>query len=150
MALILILLRSERSLTTLFNIPPLLLSVLFPSLYCFRLKLTKWCSLQVLFSYWEKTFWLFFFLHLFTCAYIVWVNSPPCPPQFHADPILPLSLILLKKRYKYNKKDKAFLLVELRIAIQKNSYHCFHVPMCHDPCWFSSNWSLHWFLIPCS
>jgi hypothetical protein len=26
----------------------------------------------------------------------------------------------LKKRHKHNKKDKAFLLVELRIAIQKD------------------------------
>jgi hypothetical protein len=28
---------------------------------------------------------------------------------------------LLKKRHKHNKEDKAFLLVELRIAIQKYS-----------------------------
>jgi hypothetical protein len=34
----------------------------------------------------------------------------------------------------HNKKDKAFLLVELRIAIQRDSYYCFHVPMCNDPC----------------
>jgi hypothetical protein len=34
----------------------------------------------------------------------------------------------------HNKKDKAFLLVELRIAMQKESYYCFHVPMCYDPC----------------
>jgi hypothetical protein len=34
---------------------------------------------------------------------------------------LPLSLILLKNRHKHNKKDKAFLLVELRTAIQKYS-----------------------------
>jgi hypothetical protein len=32
---------------------------------------------------------------------------------------MPLSLILLKKRHKHNKEDKAFLLAELRIAIQK-------------------------------
>jgi hypothetical protein len=75
---------------------------------------------------------------------------PPSPPQFQADPVLPLWLILLKKkRHKHNKKDKAFLLVELRIAIQKDSYYCSHVQMCYDPCWFNSNWSLHWFLIPC-
>jgi hypothetical protein len=30
-------------------------------------------------------------------------------PHFQADPILPLSLILLKKRHKHNKEDKAFL-----------------------------------------
>jgi hypothetical protein len=28
---------------------------------------------------------------------------------------------LLKRRHKYNKKDKAFSLVELRVAIQRNS-----------------------------
>jgi hypothetical protein len=39
------------------------------------------------------------------------------PPQFQAGPILPLSQILLKKRHKYNKEDKVFFLVELRIAI---------------------------------
>jgi hypothetical protein len=55
---------------------------------------------------------------------------------------------LLKRRHKHNKKDKAFLLVDLRIAIQRDSYYCFLVPMCYDPCWFNSNWSLPWFLIP--
>jgi archaellum biogenesis protein FlaJ (TadC family) len=53
---------------------------------------------------------------LFTCAY-----PTPFLPQFQAGPVLPLSLILLKKRDKLNKEDKAFLLVELRIAIQKYS-----------------------------
>jgi hypothetical protein len=43
------------------------------------------------------------------------------PPHFHAKPVLPLSLILLKKRHKHIKEDKAFLLVELRIAIQRDS-----------------------------
>jgi hypothetical protein len=28
---------------------------------------------------------------------------------------------LLKRRHKHNKKDKAFLLVELRIAVQRDS-----------------------------
>jgi hypothetical protein len=68
-----------------------------------------------------------FFILLVTCAYIVWVISPPCPPpppsslfflQEQAGRVLPLSLVLLKKRDKPNKEDKAFLLVELRIAIQ--------------------------------
>jgi hypothetical protein len=72
----------------------------------------------------------FFIIHLFTCAYIVWVISPPCPPcppsslfpsQFQAGLVLPLSLVLLKKRHKHSKEDKVFLLVELRIAIQKYS-----------------------------
>jgi hypothetical protein len=98
-------------------------------------------------------------IHLFTYVYIVWVISPPRPPplpffpsspQFQAGPVLPLSLILLKKRHKHNKKGKVFLLVELRIVIQKDSYYCFHVPMCYNPCSFNSDWSLPWFLILCS
>jgi hypothetical protein len=73
---------------------------------------------------------IFFIIHLFTCAYIVWVISPPCPPpppslplspQFQAGPVLRLSLILLKKRDKHNKEEKVLLLVELRIATQKYS-----------------------------
>jgi hypothetical protein len=44
----------------------------------------------------------------------------PSPAQFQAGPVLPLSLILLKKRQKHNKENKAFLLVELRIAIQRD------------------------------
>jgi hypothetical protein len=39
----------------------------------------------------------------------------PYPPRFQAEPSLPLFLILLKRRHKHNKEDKAFLLV-------KNSY----------------------------
>jgi hypothetical protein len=83
-----------------------------------------------------------FFVHLLTCTYIVWVISPTCPPpplppsprQFQAGPVLPLSLILLKKRHKHYKEDKAVLLVELMIAIQRDSYYCFRLPMCSDPC----------------
>jgi hypothetical protein len=60
-------------------------------------------------------------------VYIAWVISAPCnpsspsfplPPHFQAEPVLPLSLILLKRRNKHNKEYKVFLLVELRIAIQ--------------------------------
>jgi hypothetical protein len=93
-------------------------------------------------------------VHLFTCAYIVWVISPPCLLPSSVSGRSCSTLVTnfcdwLKKRHKHNKKDKALLLVELRIAIQKDSYYCCHVPMCYDPCWFNSNWSLHWFLIPC-
>jgi hypothetical protein len=49
------------------------------------------------------------------------VPSPISTPHFKAEPVLPLSLILLKKRHKHNKEEKVFLLVELRIAIQKDS-----------------------------
>jgi hypothetical protein len=81
-------------------------------------------------------FILFSIIHLFTCTYIVWVISPPCSsplPQFQAGPVLPLLLILLKKRHKPKKEDKAFLLVELRIAIQK------YVCLCNV--W--QNWQTH-------
>jgi hypothetical protein len=78
----------------------------------------------------KPQFLFLFFIHLFTCAYIVWVIFPPCPalppsplssPFFQAEPVLPMSLILLKKTHKHNKEDKRFLLVELRIAIQRDS-----------------------------
>jgi hypothetical protein len=45
----------------------------------------------------------------------------PPRPQLQVGPVLPLSLILLKKRHKHNKEDKEFLLVELRIAVQRDS-----------------------------
>jgi hypothetical protein len=63
----------------------------------------------------------FIIIHLFICAYIVWVIFPPChplppstpfPPQFQEGPVLPLSLVLLKKRNKHNKEDKVFLIVK--------------------------------------
>jgi hypothetical protein len=49
------------------------------------------------------------------------LNFSPITPQFQAGCVLPLALVLLKKRDKHNKEDKAFLLVELRMAIQKYS-----------------------------
>jgi hypothetical protein len=55
--------------------------------------------------------------------------SPLFPSQFQAGHVLPLSLLLLKKRDKPNKEDKVLLLVELRIAIQKYYWHCFRVHM---------------------
>jgi hypothetical protein len=42
----------------------------------------------------------------------------PNPPHFQAESVLPLSLTLLKRKHKHNKKDIPLLLVELRIAIQ--------------------------------
>jgi hypothetical protein len=40
------------------------------------------------------------------------------PLRFQAEPVLPFSPILLKRRQKHNKKDKVFLLVEIRIRIR--------------------------------
>jgi hypothetical protein len=86
----------------------------------------KMPSLYICFFVFQgRSLLILFFLkfYLFTCAYIVWVISSPTPffPLFQAEPVLSLSLILLKRRHKHNKEDKAFLLVELRIAIQKDS-----------------------------
>jgi hypothetical protein len=38
------------------------------------------------------------------------------------------------------------LLVDVRISIQRDFLHCFHVQMCYHPSEFISNWPLHWFL----
>jgi hypothetical protein len=45
----------------------------------------------------------------------------PYPPRFQAEPVLPSSPILLREDISHNKKDIAFLLVEIRIAIQGDS-----------------------------
>jgi hypothetical protein len=95
---------------------------------------------------------IFFFFHLFTCAYTVWVSSPPYPPPSPFPPALlsSLSLILLKKRHKHNKEDKAFLLVEYRIAIQRDSTIAFmYLCVMSNVDTTLTQWSLHWFLIPC-
>jgi hypothetical protein len=71
--------------------------------------------------------YLFIYLFIYNyssihmCIHCLGHFSLPFPPHFQAEPILPLSLILLKTRHKHNKGDKAFLLAELRIAIQKYS-----------------------------
>jgi hypothetical protein len=102
----------------------------------------------------------FFFIYLFIFIYShlhtlfgSFLHPAPLPhsasllPQFHADPVLPLSLILLNKWLKHNKEEKAFLLVELRIAIQRDSYYYFCVPMCYNLYWFNSN-SMIFTLVP--
>jgi hypothetical protein len=77
-----------------------------------------------------KKEYISFLIHLFTCAYIVWAISPrysspsPNPPQ----PSLPgrncsalISDFVEEKNISNNKKDKAFLLIEIRIAVQRDS-----------------------------
>jgi hypothetical protein len=78
----------------------------------------------------SKARFFFLIIHLFTCAYIVWVISPPCPPSLPS-PLLPHSVPgrscsafmtnFVEEKHKPNKEDKAFLLAKLRIAIQKYS-----------------------------
>jgi hypothetical protein len=46
---------------------------------------------------------------------------PLNPCHFQAETVLPLTPILLKRRNKHNKEDIAFLLVEIRIALQTDS-----------------------------
>jgi hypothetical protein len=70
----------------------------------------------------KETFYLFIYfsllfcafkkflkIHLFICAYIVWTISPSCPSplpctpyphRFQAEPVLPSSPLLLKRRHK--------------------------------------------------
>jgi hypothetical protein len=81
-------------------------------------------------------FWNFFFTYSYVHTIFVPFLTPPphvlpfthAPtlslPTYHfqAERVLPLSLIFLKRRYKHKKEDKEFLLVELRIAIQRDSY----------------------------
>jgi hypothetical protein len=92
-------------------------------------------SLNLLVSFIYLFFFLFIYSHVHTLGHFS--PLPPAPtlsplphPRFQAESVLPLSLILLKRRHKHNKKDKAFLLVELRTAIKRDSKHYFHVQMC--------------------
>jgi hypothetical protein len=78
-------------------------------------------------------FFIYFFLFIYSHVHTLFWSflppapppppplSPPHPPRFQAEPVLLLSLILLKRRHKHNKEDKVFLLVEIRIAIQRDS-----------------------------
>jgi hypothetical protein len=59
----------------------------------------------------------------------------------------PCSALISNFVKEHNKEGKVFLLVELRVAMQRDSWHCFHVQMCYIASWFISNWALHWFLI---
>jgi hypothetical protein len=48
----------------------------------------------------SKSF-LFYHLYIYSCVYIVWATSPPHPPRFWPEPVLPsCSSILLKRKYK--------------------------------------------------
>jgi hypothetical protein len=84
----------------------------------------------VILSSGHGTHFLFFFLFFYSHVHTLFgpflpmpVPPPSCPfpHQFQAGPVLPLLLVLLKKSDKPNKEDKVFLLVELRIAMQKYS-----------------------------
>jgi hypothetical protein len=106
-------------------------------------------------GFWNSLFLpvsLFFFYSLFTCAYIVWATSPPCPLPTPSPPI-PLSFMqnlfcpffqfCWREDISNNKKIKAFLLVEIRIAKQRllALLSCTNVL---NPSWFiNSTWPFH-------
>jgi hypothetical protein len=69
------------------------------------------------------------------------------PPSVPGKSCSTLITNFVEKLHKHNKEDKAFLLLELRIPIQRESYYWFHVPMCYNPCWFNSN-SMTFTLVP--
>jgi hypothetical protein len=68
--------------------------------------------------------YLFIYSHVHT-LFGPFLLMAPCflspTPSFQAEPVLPSFPNLLKRRHEHNKKGKAFLLVELRIAIQRDS-----------------------------
>jgi hypothetical protein len=73
--------------------------------------------------------YLFHYSFIHMCIHCLG-HFPSCPPpqpsspsllHIQAEPVLPLSLILLKRTHKHNKEDKEFLVVKLKRAIQKYS-----------------------------
>jgi hypothetical protein len=91
----------------------------------------------------ENYIFFLLFIHLFICVYIVCTTPPRHHSHFQAKPVLPSSPILLKRKQS-NKKDIAFLL-EIKIAIQRDSYHCFYAHVYYNPHWFISIRPLHYF-----
>jgi hypothetical protein len=104
----------------------------------------------------EMTAMIFFkwFNLFFPYSYVHTLLGP-----FHLPALLPSLPIILASSQKMfcpflqfcwrdisnNKKDIAFLLVEIRIAIQRASYHCFHAHVYYNQNWFISTWPLHYF-----
>jgi hypothetical protein len=57
---------------------------------------------------------------LFICAYIVWVISSPMPLTSRQNLFCPFLQFCWREDISNNKKDKAFLLIEIRITIQRD------------------------------
>jgi hypothetical protein len=91
------------------------------------------------------------FLHLLTCTYIIWASSSPNPypppPHPASGQNLLHSLIILwfywRENVRDNKKDIAFCWFEIKIAIQRDSYHCLHVQVYYNLHLFISTRALH-------
>jgi hypothetical protein len=88
-----------------------------------------------------------FFIHLFICAYIVCSIFPPYPLVSRQNLFCPFLQFCWREDISNNKEDKAFLLVEIRIATQRQSQHCFHAQVYYNPKWFISTRTLHYFLV---
>jgi hypothetical protein len=65
--------------------------------------------------------------------------SPPPPLASRQNLFCPFLQFCWREDTSNNKKDKAFLLVEIRIAT-----YCFHAQVCYNPNWFISTWPFHW------
>jgi hypothetical protein len=88
---------------------------------------TPWNNRSSLF-YFFLSFLLFIYSYVHTlCESFLSSTSAliphtlPLPSHFQTEPVLPFSPILLKRIHEHNKEEKAFLLLELTIAIQKDS-----------------------------
>jgi hypothetical protein len=73
--------------------------------------------------------------------------SPSMPLIFRQNLFCPFLQFCWKIDISNNKKDKAFLLVEIWIAIQRDFSHCFHAQVYYNPNWFISTWPLQYFCI---
>jgi hypothetical protein len=88
-----------------------------------------------------------FFIHLFSLLLpSLWpLPISLTPLASRQNLICPLLQFCWRVNISNNKKNKAFLLVEIRIAIQRDSYHCFHAQVYYNPNWFISIRPLHYF-----
>jgi hypothetical protein len=67
-----------------------------------------------------ENFFLFFYSHVHT-LFRSFLPPAPLPHPVFPSPLSSRQVLFCLYHYKPNKEDKAFLLVELRIAIQKYS-----------------------------
>jgi hypothetical protein len=86
------------------NLPlvPLLLPSLFPLVSPLNNHpIIYLCQVHFVLGLYSSFLKLFqvFFIHLSICTYTVWAISPH-PPRFQAEPILPFSPILMKRKHK--------------------------------------------------
>jgi hypothetical protein len=88
---------------------------------------------------------LYSFIHM--CIHCLGHFSSPNPLTSRQNLFCPFLQFCWRVDKSNNKKDKVFLLVEIRIAIQRDSKHCFHAHVYYNRNWFISTWPLHYFPI---